>query len=200
MGQKAMTAQEVADYAKKRQGSAQSQGGGAPAVVRASRTEVMPSGGMRTQNFGPFSMAVPSNWQAGQSQDGGYLIAPQAGVSGNSIAYGVMVQGVQPQQRMSLDEATDKIVQGLVQGNEGASVNGSPQRTNVNGADARSVTIRALSPLEVSGGKQVPERDWVVTMDGGNNTIIYAVFTAPEQDFAALKPTFEDMLRSFRVQ
>jgi hypothetical protein len=46
----------------------------------------------------------------------------------------------------------------------------------------------------------VPERDWVVTMDGGNNTIIYAVFTAPEQDFAALKPTFEDMLRSFRVQ
>jgi predicted Zn-dependent protease len=200
MGQKAMTAQEVADYAKKRQGSAQSQGGGAPAVVRASRTEVMPSGGMRTQNFGPFSMAVPSNWQAGQSQDGGYLIAPQAGVSGNSIAYGVMVQGVQPQQRMSLDEATDKIVQGLVQGNEGASVNGSPQRTSVNGADARSVTIRALSPLEVSGGKQVPERDWVVTMDGGNNTIIYAVFTAPEQDFAALKPTFEDMLRSFRVQ
>jgi hypothetical protein len=145
-------------------------------------------------------MAVPSNWQGSQQQGGGYLIAPQAGVSGDSIAYGVMVQGVQPKQQMSLDEATDQIVQGLVQGNQGASVSGSPQRTNVNGADARSVTIRALSPLETQGGKQLPERDWVVTMDGGNNTIIYAVFTAPEQDFAALKPTFEDMLRSFRIQ
>ncbi len=203
MGQKAMTAQEVAAYAKKRQGSTQggsAQDAGTPTVVRASRADVMPAGGMRTQNFGPFSMAVPSNWQAGQQQDGGYLIAPQAGVSGNSIAYGVMVQGVQPKQQMSLDEATDQIVQSLVQGNQGAMVSGTAQRTNVNGVDARSVTIKAVSPLATSGGKPLPERDWVVTMDGGNNTIIYAVFTAPEQDFAALKPTFEDMLKSFRVQ
>jgi beta-barrel assembly-enhancing protease len=205
MGQKAMTAQEVAAYAKQHAGQGQGggsaqNGGGQPSVVRASRTEVMPSGGLRTQNFGPFSMAVPSNWQGSQQQGGGYLIAPQAGVAGDSIAYGVMVQGVQPKQQMTLDEATDQIVQSLVQGNQGASVSGSPQRTNVNGADARSVTIKALSPLETQSGKQLPERDWVVTMDGGNNTIIYAVFTAPEQDFAALRPTFEDMLRSFRVQ
>ena len=200
MGQKAMTAEEVAAYAKTHQGPAQGQNGGQPQVIRASRGDVMPSGGMRTQNFGPFTMAVPSNWQAGQSQDGGYLIAPQAGVSGNTIAYGVMVQGVQPQQQMSLDEATNQIVQGLVQGNAGASVSGSAQRTSVNGADARSITIRGVSPLATQNGQQLAERDWLVTMDGGNNTIIYAVFTAPEQDFSALKPTFESMLRSFQIQ
>jgi beta-barrel assembly-enhancing protease len=201
MGLKAMTAEEVAAYAKQHQGAAGSaaNGGGQPAVVRASRSEVMPTGSLRTQNLGPFSIAVPSNWQAGQGQDGGYLIAPPTGVSGNSIAYGVMVQGVQPQQQMSLDEATNQIIQGLVQGNQGASVTGNPQRTSVNGLDARSTTIRAQSPLATQNGQPLAERDWVVTMDGGNNTIIYAVFTAPEQDFSALKPTFENMLRSFRV-
>ena len=76
----------------------------------------------------------------------------------------------------------------------------SAQRTNVNGADARSVTIRAISPLQTQNGQQVAERDWVVTMDGGTNTVIYAVFTAPVQDFSALKPTFDEMLRSFRIQ
>jgi beta-barrel assembly-enhancing protease len=204
MGLKAMTAQEVADYAKKhpatQQGGGAQGGGEPPASVRATRADVMPSGGMRTQNFGPFSMSIPSNWQGGESQGGGYIIAPSAGVSGNSIAYGVMIQGVQPQQQMSLDQATDQIVQGIVQGNQGASVTGSPQRTNVNGADARSITIKGVSPLETQNGKPLAERDWLVTIDGGNNSVVYAVFTAPEQDFAALRPTFENMLRSFRMQ
>ena len=195
----AMTAQQVADYAKTHQGGPAGQGG-APTPVRASRGDVMPSGGMREQNFGPFSMAVPANWQGGQSQGGGYIIAPRAGVSGDSIAYGVMVQSVQPQQQESLDQVTDQIVQGLVQGNQGASVSGSPQRTRVNGADARSITIKAVSPLETQNGRSLPEHDWLVTMDGGNGTFIYVVFTAPEQDFSALRPTFEDMLRSFRMQ
>jgi hypothetical protein len=110
------------------------------------------------------------------------------------------VNGVQPNQQASLDEVTNQLVQSLLQGNQGSEVTGSPQRTSVNGADARSVTIRAISPLETKNGKQIPERDWIVTMDGGNNTVIYAVFTAPEQDFSALRPTFEEMLRSFRIQ
>jgi beta-barrel assembly-enhancing protease len=206
MGMKAMTAQEVADYAKKHQGNGQRGNGGGsaansgpPAAVRATHAQVMPQGGMRSQDFGPFSMSYPSNWKTTKSQDGGYLIAPEAGVFGDSIAYGVMVQGVQPQQRMSFDEVTNQILQGLVQGNQGASVNGSTERTTVNGVDARSVMIKAISPLETQNKSQTAERDWLVTMDAGNNTVMYAVFTAPEQDFASLKPTYEDMLRSFQL-
>jgi len=204
MGMKAMTAQEVAEYAKRHPEGAQEGGGqggsGAVTPIRATRSEVMPSGSLRTKDFGPFSMSYPPNWQAAQQQDGSYLIAPAAGVSGNSIAYGVMVVGIQPQQTMSLDEATSQIVQSLVQGNEGSSVSGSPQRTQVNGVDARSVTIKAISPVQSQGNRPVAERDWLVTMNAGNNTIVYAVFTAPEEDFASLKPTYEEMLRSFKLK
>ncbi len=200
MGIRAMTAQEVADYAKKHPGSGQpGQGAAAPQPVKATRADVMPRGGMRSQDFGPFSMSYPSNWQASQQQDGSYLIAPQSGYSGGSIAYGVTVVGVNSQQQMTLDQATDQIVQGLIQGNPGSSVSGSPQRTSVNGVPATSVNIKAVSPLESQSG-QVPERDWLVTMDGGNNTFVYAVFTSPEQDFSSLKPTFEEMLRSLRLK
>lgn len=205
MSKRAMTAQEVADYAKKHPGGSQRGGGsasndgGSTTPVRATRAEVMPSGGMQNQNFGPFSVSFPSNWKAQQQQDGSYLIAPPAGYAGESIAYGVTVIGVNPQQQMSLDEATTQIVQGLLQGNPGSAITNSAQKTTVNGVQARSVTLKAVSPLASSDGGQLPEKDWLVTMDAGNNTIVYAVFTAPEQDFNSLKPTFDDMLRSFKL-
>jgi hypothetical protein len=64
----------------------------------------------------------------------------------------------------------------------------------VNRVAGRSVDLIGQSP--VAGQR---ERDWLVALDRGDGTLLYAVFVAPERDFDALRPTFQSMLRSLRL-
>ena len=41
--------------------------------------------------------------------------------------------------------------------------------------------------------------DWLVTLPTRSGQLVFLIFIAPEQDFSALRPTFEQMLRSFRL-
>ena len=43
------------------------------------------------------------------------------------------------------------------------------------------------------------ETDWLVTAIRPDGTLFYAVFVAPERDFAAFRPTFEQILYSLRI-
>lgn len=54
------------------------------------------------------------------------------------------------------------------------------------------------SPIK-QGNQALPERDWLVTTQCADGGVIYLVFIAPEKDFAKLRPTFEQMLRSFKA-
>jgi len=137
--------------------------------------------------------------QQAQGQQGGAEIAPQAGVVDNGLAYGVVINGYQPQQANSLDQAVQELVQGMSQDNPGLRANGSPQRVRVNGVEGRSLDLTGNSPLS-DNGKPARERDWLVALPRQDGSLFYCVFVAPDRDFNALRPTFERMLKSLQIQ
>jgi hypothetical protein len=69
----------------------------------------------------------------------------------------------------------------------------------VNGASARMVDLASNSPIQ-QNGSPLPERDRLVVMPSGDGTYVYLIFIAPERDFEALRPTYEKILDSVRVQ
>jgi hypothetical protein len=87
------------------------------------------------------------------------------------------------------------LVASLVQSNPGMSAMGAPRDIKVNGMAAKSVELQGGSPIQ---GQR--ERDWLVTMASGNGSILSLVFVAPERDNTRLRPTYEQMLRTLRLQ
>jgi hypothetical protein len=220
-GVKAYTAQQIADRAKSGQGwnnqppSRQNSGGASVEPARGSRGsndeggnrdntvsrgQVMPSGGFQTLRNDVFSIQYPSNWRPVQGQEGGAEIAPEAGVSENGLAYGVVINGFNPQARSSnIDQATRSLIDSLAQENPGLKAAGNPARVRVNGVEGRSVDLLGNSPLQ-DNGRPVRERDWLVALPRQDGSLFYVVFVAPDRDFSSLRPTFEQMLRSLQLQ
>jgi beta-barrel assembly-enhancing protease len=201
---KVYTAQQIQEMAK----TGQIRNTGAPAGAQAgpesqatmgnvAAQDVMPSGSYQQFNQGGISFEYPSNWQLmpSQEQGGGVLIAPQAGVTQGAIAYGMMINAAQPQNPVSLDDATQQLVASIVQSNPGMRQNGNPQDIRINGIPGKSVDLLGNSPIQ---GQQ--EHDWLVTMQGPNGQLVYTIFIAPQRDFSRLRPTFEHMLKTFHMQ
>jgi len=198
---RAYTAEQIAQMGK----NGQIHNTGIPAGVpgpgsmgNVSLSEVMPSGDFQPLNTQAFSIRHPSNWQARQDkQGGGVTIAPEAGASETGIAYGTMISAFQPKNAGSLNDAVQELVSGLAEQNPGLRVIGSRNIT-VNGVRAKSVDLQGQSPIG-SNGQSLQEHDWLVALPYQQNQVIYLVFIAPERDFSRLRPTFNQMLRSFRL-
>lgn len=219
---KLYTAQEIQAGAKSGQwaqlnqknGSVFTQNPGAPAVAtpvsqtrpmgNVPNSDIRPSGNFRSLNLNFISMKYPDNWQVigDQQQQQSVTIAPPAGVSGNQIAYGVVINGAAPPngQRMNLDQMTSEIIQSLQQGNQGMQQIGRPQTINVNGVRGRSVDLSSTSPIQGPNGQRESERDWLVTLPRSDGSVVFLVFIAPQNDFDNLRPTYENMLRSVRLE
>ena len=161
--------------------------------------EVAPSSQMVNQSFGPFSMSRPSNWEVipPQQQGNSITIAPRAGVSGNGIGYGVVINGVRPQGG-DIDQITSQLVQSMQQGGGDLQQVGSAQPITVSGIRGRSVNLESTSPFSTDSGQPQKERDWLVTLPQQDGSVMYFVFVAPKSEFAQFKPAFDDMLRSLR--
>jgi Zn-dependent protease with chaperone function len=200
----AYTAQQIQEMAK----TGQIRNTGAPAGVQAgpgtmgpaSESEVMPSGSMQ-QYQGPFfTIEGPSNWQPQQDQQSGtVVITPPAGISQSGIAYGALISQFQPQGASSLDRATQQLIASLQQQNPGLKAAGKTQEIRVNGIAGQSVDLLGTSPIAGANGQSLQERDWLVSLPGANGSLVYMVFISPEKDFQRLRPTFEQMLRSFHL-
>jgi hypothetical protein len=63
----------------------------------------------------------------------------------------------------------------------------------------QSVDLIGQSPLAGSNGQPMQERDWLVTLPYNDGAGISLIFVAPENDFSRLRPTFEQMLKSFHL-
>jgi Peptidase family M48 len=164
-----------------------------------SSSEIMPSGDFERFQ-GAFSMEYPGNWQPLQGQQpGSVTFAPQTGVAQNGIAYGVVVSPFQPQNANDFDGATQQLISSLQQQNPGMRPAGDIQKIRVNGVLGRSVDLLGQSPLAGRDGQPQRERDWLVTLPDDNGAGISLIFVAPENDFSRLRPTFEQMLRSFHL-
>jgi hypothetical protein len=213
-GLRAYTSQEIAEGAKNNIWAQQNQRGGsmppnvpvsqngessAPAgatVGNIPYSQVKPSDSFtRTQND-LVSISYPSNWRVFPDANGaGMTIAPSAAISQGSIAYGVVVNGMQTQASISLDQATNQLVDGLQQSNPGLRANGSPRRIQVDGAGGRSLELTGRSPVR-RNNEPLAERDWLVTVPQAQGGMLYFVFIAPENEFDRLRPTYERMLNS----
>ena len=113
------------------------------------------------------------------------------------MGYGVLLNGLTAQQvqRMSIDEATGRLVQGLQKSNRFREVIKATPIT-VGGIEGRSVVLQSPSPFPDSKGQPQQERDWLITVPQRNGALIFMIFVAPEADFAQLQPAYEAMLKS----
>ncbi len=215
---KAYTAQEIATGAKQGLWQRYNQQSGAvpgnvPVSSNGGNDGTAPSGGQMqdvsfrqvqpssrftsTQQDG-FTISYPENWRANPA-NGGVTIAPEAGVSGESVAYGVIIGEAQNTNGQSLDEATQNLAQGLQQSNPGLRASGSPSSIDVNGVQGRSVSMDGISPLK-KGDESLAERDWLVAVPRPQGGLLYLVFVAPERDFNQLRPTYQKILDSLQVR
>ena len=220
MGVKAYTGEEIAAGAKAGQWSAFNKKNGAtfnptsaaltntsgstpatpptPAAPAVSLDSVLPSQRMVATDLGPVKLQRPENWdvmmpkQQGQS----VTIAPKAGVAGNDIGYGVMLNGVASSngQPTNIDDMTRRLMQDMEQ-NNALQAAGDPQPITVAGIQGRSVAMHSVSPFSING-KPDKERDWLVTIPQSDGSVIFVVFVAPQSHYDRFQPTFEAMLKS----
>ncbi|MBV8436169.1 MAG: M48 family metalloprotease [Silvibacterium sp.] len=221
MGVKAYSAQEIAQGAKSGQWAALNQKNGAtfnaggaatrpagasasprsdsPHMSAVSLQSVLPTRRMVAADLGPITIDRPDNWQVSMPQQQGQFatIAPQAGISGDGVGYGVLLNGVAPANggRMSIDDVTGQIVQNMERHN-GLHPLGKAQAITVSGVQGRSVVLQSTSPFPDADGQPQKERDWLVTVPQRDGSIILMIFVAPEPDFAEFQSTYEAMLRS----
>ena len=210
---KSYTAQQIADGAKSGEWARLNRENGAvfkaPPGVNIQPTQVSAQQGQPVSwdavapaqlvqsNLGPVSMARPQNWQVFQDQQGGGItIAPRAGLAGNAIGYGVVLNGVRP--NGNLDQTTSSIVRSLQGGGDLRQI-GNAQPITVGSSRGRSVMMESTSPFPGTNGSPQKERDWLVTAPAPDGSVVYFVFVAPASDFERLRPTFESMLRSARL-
>jgi hypothetical protein len=220
----AYASQEIADGAKSGRWVAENQKNGAvfsgatstgPATVGAATegttsqakvgsvptvpiTDVQPSSIFQQTELSAMKILRPENWDVVQGQQqNSVTIAPHPGVSGGAVAYGVVVQVVQPPNaNLSVQQLTAAIVRGLESGDSNMKQSGEIQAITVNGVAGGSVELETVSPMPDTNGKAQSERDWLVTVPQRDGSAIMIVFVATQKYFEQMRPTFEKMLRS----
>jgi hypothetical protein len=195
-GMKGFTAQQIQQQQKQEQ-----QQPGAVSNGQMSSDGIAPSGQFRTLNHSTYTVSYPDNWQVYGDEHSEVTIAPQAGISQNAVAYGVIISGFQPEDRGAnnpFEDATQQLLEQLHQSNPDLRRAGNFESFNINGSNAKSLFMTGPSPLVDSNNKVVHERDWLVATQRQDGTLLYMVFIAPQNDFKQLQPTFEKMVNTFR--
>ena len=201
-------AQEIADGAKSGQWDAENHKNGAvfaggPAGAEPQKTaavpavpfsQVQPSTNFRSASLGIVTMDRPENWDVTGGQDSA-TIAPKAGVSGESVAYGVVINSQAADSSMSPSQATSAVVTALRSGDPDMKQIGEVQQVTVAGIVGGSIEMETTSPMPGPDGKPQRERDWLVAIPRGQK-VVSVIFVSPLADFDRLQPTFEHMLRS----
>lgn len=144
-----------------------------------------------------FTMQVPSTWGAAGNQISAMVappggIAPAANGQGGNLVYGVLTDVYQPGQSAGADMFNALLTE-LTRQNPGMQPD-SPRALNVGGVQAEAVHSVNRS---ANGGRG--EHDWIVGVPR-HGTMRYFVFVTPEPDFEAMRPTFERILGSVRVE
>lgn len=164
------------------------------------RNNAIPSRSMSDLNQGNFKIRYPSNWKVNGNQSTSIVIAPEAWVASDAIAYGVTILAAKSNSSTPLDDITFRVIESLKQSNPGIRTAGNPQPVKVNGRNGRSIDLLAVSPIRDQAGGKLQERNWLVAVEDGSNSALVLVFTSPDQDFDKLRPTYEAMLRSLHLE
>ena len=158
-----------------------------------------PSNRMTTFRHSDFTVSYPENWQTRGDQNSAVTIAPPDGLTQNAVAYGVMISTYEPEDpNSSLDQDTHDLLTSLRQSNPDLHQVGNDENIRVNGAAGKSIDLIGASPIQ-ENGRPARERDWLVSVNRRDGSLLYLVFIAPDDQFDSLRPTFEQMLKSLRL-
>ncbi len=172
----------------------QKQAGG---TIEAGAPDITPSANLKPFSHSEYTISYPDNWQVFGDQSSSVTIAPKSGVSQDAVAFGVIIANYQAEETAaSLDAATHELLATLRQSNPDLKQIGHDEDIRVNGAAGKSVDLISSSPIKDAQGKAIAERDWVVTAQRKDGTLLYLIFISPDKNFGAMRPAFEQMLRT----
>ncbi len=166
----------------------------------AATGDVTPSANVKVFQHNEYEISYPENWKVFGDSGSSVTIAPPGGVSQNAVAYGVIIANYQPEESRDLDKATHELLASLRQSNPDLRQIGNDEQIRVSGAAGKSVELIGSSPVKDAQGRALQERDWVVTTQRRDGTVLYLVFISPDKEFGSMRPAFEGMVRSLRVK
>jgi beta-barrel assembly-enhancing protease len=156
-----------------------------------------PSSRLVAYRGGDIEFMYPENWRP-YGQGSVISLAPDGGIVENNLAWGMMIQTYEPHYdrdgQISLEEATDQLVDDLRQSNPNMRVARRHERIRVNGERALSTQLSNESPI---GGR---ETDWLVTLFDRDGNLYYLIGVAPSSDFSRYEGAFDDVVSSFRLR
>ncbi len=171
-------------------------GANQPANNRNGRPSA-PSGRLSTYNGQDIQFRYPDNWRQ-YGQGSAMTLAPDGGIINNALAYGMMISMFEPdyhgQGRISLEEATDQLLNDLQRSNSNMRITRSHERIRAGGRQGYLTEATNQSP---AGGR---ETDWIVTVLDPNGEMYYFVGVAPQNDFNQYGRAFEDLIDSLRFR
>jgi Zn-dependent protease with chaperone function len=141
-----------------------------------------------------YSLRHPEGWQVRPTSDNGAMIAPVGGVqatsAGGDLRTGIMFDLFPlPEQKMPLDQATNRLIVVLRQRNQDLKVIPGAQSQMLMGTEP------AIRTVLTEGSRPSDSFVWIATRYYFD-TLFYIVCVAPQDEFAALQPTFEQIIRS----
>ena len=145
-----------------------------------------------------YRLGFPSGWQVTGNGRNGAIIAPVDGVVGADITRGILFDLFDisvPDRALTLEQATNRLIVFLRQRNQSLRiVPGAQVQTLVSDEPGlRTVIIGKSNTTDSS------EVVWVVTRLY-YQSLFYMVFVAPEDEFPAYQPIFEQVIRSARLR
>lgn len=175
-----------------------------------------------------FTMEYPANWRVYEPVSGnGVTIAPDGGFVNTGgeerdLIYGVIINHYDPfneddsdrfgdpygfgqgfvagsgsgsGDRTQLARATNDLLAEILRNNANLKMVPDSQRNDrINGEPALSVVLSGRSPVT-----RTEERVTLFTRELQDEHVIYALFIAPAEDYDGLRPAFERMVSSLRV-
>ena len=160
-------------------------------------TPAQPSSRLVTYNGRDMNFRHPDNWRS-YGQGSVISLAPDGGIVNNNLAWGMMLETFEPHYdrdgRISLEEATDQLVDELRRTNPNMRLSQRHERIRVNGQPALSTQLSNESPV---GGR---ETDWLVTLLDRDGNLYYIIGVAPSGDFNRYEGAFDDVISSFRLK
>jgi hypothetical protein len=128
-------------------------------------------------------------------------IAPANGIVNNAVAYGAIINNFRPANAAVLADATQQLVESLQHSNPALKTIGKNEPITVNGVHGLSVDMVGKSPLaDRDSGEPDRERDWLVALPRDDGSLDYVIFIAPDQEFMSMRPTFQQMLKSWHLK
>jgi len=181
--------------------SAESASAEMPAVeLRRLSAKELDGGNFQDYDHGAFRVSYPGNWQVAGDPNSSLTFYPKGGANADAVAYGTIISGFTPGRGgKDLDDGMRQLISSIRDTNPGLRTTGNPVNISVGGKAAKSVELLGNSSIREKGGP-VAERIRLVGLQGRKGLILYLVFVAPDQDFDAMRPTFDRIMRSFRAR